>query len=165
MGSARPWATASPTLPPPRRRSRRGSALGLKVGFTNGVFDLVHRGHLHSLEQAARRADRLVVGLNSDASTRAAQGARSGRCRTSRPGRRCWRRCASWTSWSIFDDDTPEALIRALSPDLLFKGADYAGRAVPGAAFVEAAGGEVALLPLLEGHSTTGTVKRARGET
>jgi D-beta-D-heptose 7-phosphate kinase / D-beta-D-heptose 1-phosphate adenosyltransferase len=64
----------------------------------------------------------------------------------------------------LFDEDTPEALIRAVAPDLLFKGADYAGKDIPGAAFVTANGGEVAFLPLLEGHSTTETVKRARAD-
>jgi D-beta-D-heptose 7-phosphate kinase/D-beta-D-heptose 1-phosphate adenosyltransferase len=138
-------------------------ALGLKVGFTNGVFDLVHRGHLHSLEQAARRADRLVVGINSDASARKLKGA-------GRPVQDQATRAAVLAALRfvdlvvVFDDDTPEALIRALQPDLLFKGADYTGKELPGAAFVTASGGEVALLPLLEGHSTTGTVKRARGD-
>ena len=64
----------------------------------------------------------------------------------------------------VFDEDTPEALIRELMPDLLFKGADYAGKEIPGGAFVEANGGTVTLLPLLEGHSTTDTVRRVRGE-
>jgi D-beta-D-heptose 7-phosphate kinase/D-beta-D-heptose 1-phosphate adenosyltransferase len=138
-------------------------ALGLKVGFTNGVFDLVHRGHLHSLEQAARRADRLVVGVNSDASTRRLKG-------NGRPVQDQATRAAVLAALRfvdlvvVFDEDTPEALIRALKPDLLFKGADYSGKEVPGAAFVTASGGEVALLPLLEGHSTTGTVKRVRGD-
>jgi D-beta-D-heptose 7-phosphate kinase/D-beta-D-heptose 1-phosphate adenosyltransferase len=63
-----------------------------------------------------------------------------------------------------FDEDTPEALIAALKPDVLFKGADYAGKEVVGAAFVEAHGGRVELLPLLDGHSTSDTLARARGE-
>ncbi len=137
--------------------------LGLKVGFTNGVFDLIHRGHLHSLEQAARRADRLVVGLNSDASTRRLKG-------DGRPVQEQTTRAAVLAALRfvdlvvVFDEDTPELLIRALKPNLLFKGADYTGKELPGAAFVTAAGGEVALLPLLEGHSTTGTVRRVRGD-
>jgi D-beta-D-heptose 7-phosphate kinase/D-beta-D-heptose 1-phosphate adenosyltransferase len=137
--------------------------LGFRVGFTNGVFDLIHRGHLHSLEQAARRSDRLVVGINSDTSTRRQKGPQ-------RPVQDQSTRAAVLAALRfvdlvvIFDQDTPEALIRALSPDLLFKGADYQGKEIPGGAFVEANGGEVVLLPLLEGHSTTGTVKRVRGE-
>jgi D-beta-D-heptose 7-phosphate kinase/D-beta-D-heptose 1-phosphate adenosyltransferase len=137
--------------------------LGFKVGFTNGVFDLVHRGHLHSLEQAARRADRLVVGLNSDASTLRLKGSgRPVQDQATRAAVLAALRCVDLVV--VFDEDTPEALVRALSPHLLFKGADYTGKDVPGAAFVEANGGEVSLLPLLEGHSTTGTVKRVRGE-
>ncbi len=137
--------------------------LGLKVGFTNGVFDLLHRGHLHSLEQAARRCDRLVVGLNGDASARMLKGA-------GRPVQDEATRAAVLAALRfvdlviIFTEDTPEALIRAVKPDLLFKGADYVGQDVPGAAFVTASGGTVAFLPLLEGYSTTGTVMRVRGE-
>ncbi len=63
---------------------------------------------------------------------------------------------------TIFEEDTPEELIQAVKPDTLFKGADYAGQQIPGQAFVEAHGGSVTLLPLLEGHSTTGTVKKVR---
>jgi D-beta-D-heptose 7-phosphate kinase/D-beta-D-heptose 1-phosphate adenosyltransferase len=136
---------------------------GLKVGFTNGVFDLLHRGHLHSLEQAARRVDRLVVGVNSDASTRRLKG-------PERPVQDQATRAAVLAALRfvdmvvVFDEDTPEPLIRRLGPDMLFKGADYAGKDIPGGAFVEATGGTVALLPLLEGYSTTGTVKKVRGE-
>ena len=136
-------------------------AHGLKVGFTNGVFDLLHRGHLHSLEQAARRVDRLVVGVNSDESTRRLKG-------PERPIQDEMTRAAVLAALrsvdlvTIFSDDTPEDLIRTVKPDMLFKGADYAGKPIPGQAFVEANGGSVALLPLLEGYSTTGTVRKVR---
>ena len=136
-------------------------AKGLKVGFTNGVFDLLHRGHLHSLEQAARRVDRLVVGVNSDASTRRLKG-------PERPVQDEATRAAVLAALrfvdlvTIFGEDTPEELIQAVKPDMLFKGADYAGQQIPGQAFVEANGGSVTLLPLLEGYSTTSTVKKVR---
>ena len=136
-------------------------AKGLKVGFTNGVFDLLHRGHLHSLEQAARRVDRLVVGVNSDESTRRLKG-------PERPVQDEQTRAAilaglrSVDLVTLFGEDTPEELIRALTPDMLFKGADYSGQQIPGQAFVEANGGSVTLLPLLEGYSTTSTVKKVR---
>lgn len=139
-------------------------SLGLKVGFTNGVFDLLHRGHLHSLEQAKRRADRLVVGVNSDASVKRLKGA-------DRPVQSEDARAAVLAALRfvdlvvVFGEDTPEDLIRAVKPDLLFKGADYTGKAVPGAEFVTANGGRVELLPLLPGHSTTETVAKVRGET
>ncbi len=136
-------------------------ALGLKVGFTNGVFDLLHRGHLHSLEQSSRRVDRLVVGVNSDASTKRLKG-------PERPVQDQATRAAVLAGLRavdlvvVFGEDTPEDLIRALKPDMLFKGADYAGKAIPGQMFVESLGGSVALLPLLEGFSTTNTVKKVR---
>ncbi len=132
---------------------------GLRVGFTNGCFDLLHRGHLYSLEQAARRVDRLVVAVNSDRSTRKLKG-------PSRPVQDEATRAAvigalrSVDLVVIFGEDTPEALIEALAPDVLFKGSDYREEEVAGGAFVKANGGHVELLPLLPGHSTTGTVER-----
>jgi D-beta-D-heptose 7-phosphate kinase/D-beta-D-heptose 1-phosphate adenosyltransferase len=143
------------------RRVAAWKAQGLKVGFTNGVFDLLHRGHLHSLEQAARRVDRLVVGVNSDASTKRLKGPqRPVQDEATRAGVLAALRSVDLVV--IFGEDTPEELIQALSPDMLFKGADYIGKEIPGQAFVEARGGGVALLPLLEGYSTTGTVKKVR---
>lgn len=137
-------------------------ARGLKVGFTNGCFDLLHRGHLYSLEQAARRVDRLVVGINTDASTRRLKG-------MGRPVQDLDTRAAVLAALRFvdlvvpFDEDTPEALIRALAPNVLFKGADYAEHEVVGGDFVKANGGRVELLPLLPGHSTTATVGRLTG--
>jgi D-beta-D-heptose 7-phosphate kinase/D-beta-D-heptose 1-phosphate adenosyltransferase len=141
--------------------ARLWRSLGLKVGFTNGVFDLLHRGHLHSLEQAKRRVDRLVVGVNSDASVRRLKG-------PDRPVQGEGARAEVLGALRvvdlvvIFDEDTPEQLIQAIKPDLLFKGADYAGQEIPGGAFVKANGGTVEFLPLLPGHSTTGTVAKVR---
>jgi D-beta-D-heptose 7-phosphate kinase/D-beta-D-heptose 1-phosphate adenosyltransferase len=134
---------------------------GLKVGFTNGCFDLLHRGHLYSLEQASRRVDRLVVGVNSDASTRGLKG-------PGRPIQDEATRAAVIAALRfvdlvvVFDDETPEALIRTLHPAVLFKGEDYKEDAVAGGDFVKANGGRVELLPLLAGHSTTATVARMR---
>jgi D-beta-D-heptose 7-phosphate kinase/D-beta-D-heptose 1-phosphate adenosyltransferase len=137
-------------------------AQGLRVGFTNGVFDLLHRGHLHSLEQASRRADRLVVGVNSDASAKRLKG--SGRPVQDQATRAAVLAALRFVDLAIvFDEDTPEQLVRRLGPDTLFKGADYSGKEIPGGAFVESRGGSVVLLPLLEGYSTTGTVARVRG--
>lgn len=137
--------------------------LGLRVGFTNGVFDLIHRGHLYSLEQAKRRVDRLVVGVNADASVKRLKG-------PERPVQDESARAAILAAFRhvdavvVFDEDTPESLIGAIRPDVIFKGADYAGTEVPGAALVATWGGTVELLPLLEGHSTTGTVAKVRGD-
>jgi D-beta-D-heptose 7-phosphate kinase/D-beta-D-heptose 1-phosphate adenosyltransferase len=137
--------------------------LGLKVGFTNGVFDLLHRGHLHSIEQAKRRCDRLVIGVNADGSVRRLKG-------PGRPVQDEMARAAILAALRvvdlvvIFSEDTPEELIRALEPDLLLKGAEYAGSEIPGGAFVKANGGSVEFLPLLEGYSTSRTVARLHDE-
>lgn len=134
---------------------------GLKVGFTNGCFDLLHRGHLHSLDQAARRVDRLVVGVNTDASTVRLKG-------PGRPVQDLDTRTAVLAALKFvdlvvpFDEDTPETLIETIVPDVLFKGADYAEADVVGGVFVKAKGGRVELLPLLPGYSTTATVSRMR---
>ena len=134
---------------------------GLRVGFTNGCFDLLHRGHLFSLEQAAKRCDRLVIGVNSDASTKRLKG-------VGRPIQDEGSRAAVLAALRypevvvIFEEDTPEALIHAIRPDILFKGADYDGQEVAGGDFVRGYGGRVELLPLLKGFSTTGTVARLR---
>ncbi|HZP21061.1 MAG TPA: bifunctional heptose 7-phosphate kinase/heptose 1-phosphate adenyltransferase [Bauldia sp.] len=132
---------------------------GLRVGFTNGCFDLLHRGHLHSLAQASRRVDRLIVGINSDASTRRLKG-------EGRPVQDAATRAALLSATRfvdgvvVFEEDTPEALIRAIVPDVIFKGEDYLGQDVPGAAFIRERGGAVEFLPLLSGYSTTATVER-----
>lgn len=137
---------------------------GLRIGFTNGCFDLLHRGHLYSLEQAARRVDRLVVGINSDASAGRLKG-------PGRPVQDVETRGAVLAALRFvdlvvpFDEDTPGGLIEAIRPDLLFKGADYADKEVVGSDFVLANGGRVELLPLLPGHSTTGTVRRMKETT
>ncbi len=134
-------------------------SLGLKIAFTNGIFDLLHRGHLYSLDNAAGRGDRLVVGVNSDASTARIKG-------PGRPIQDAETRATVLAALGhvdlvvVFDEDTPEELIRAVKPDLLLKGADYEGVDIPGAAFVEENGGAVELLPLLEGFSTSGTIRR-----
>ena len=136
-------------------------AKGLKVGFTNGCFDLVHPGHISLLNQARARCDRLVVGLNSDASVRKLKG-------PGRPVQDETARAIVLASLAmvdlvvIFSEDTPDQLIRALKPDLLVKGADYKRAEIVGADFVSSYGGEVLLAELLPHHSTTGLVGRAR---
>ncbi len=132
---------------------------GLVVGFTNGCFDLLHRGHLYSLEQASRRVDRLVVGVNDDASAVRLKG-------PGRPVQDLATRAGVLAAVRFvdlvvpFDEDTPADLIAAILPDVLFKGADYAESEVVGADIVKANGGRVELIPLLPGHSTSGTVDR-----
>ncbi len=134
-------------------------AAGRQVGFTNGCFDLLHAGHLHSLEYARSRCDALVVGVNSDASVRALKG-------EGRPAQDAETRARLLASLrfcdlvTVFEEDTPLELITALQPDVIFKGADYAEHEVVGRDVVAARGGRVELIPLLEGHSTSRLVAK-----
>ncbi|WBQ14010.1 D-glycero-beta-D-manno-heptose 1-phosphate adenylyltransferase [Hyphomonadaceae bacterium BL14] len=145
------------------RLSARWRADGLRVGFTNGCFDLLHPGHLSVLRHAASVCDRLVVGLNSDASVARLKG-------PDRPVNDAAARALMLASLEmvdrvvVFEDDTPEALIRALDPHVMVKGADYIADDLPGAAYVKSRGGEVVLAPLAAGLSTTTIVNRLRGK-
>jgi D-beta-D-heptose 7-phosphate kinase/D-beta-D-heptose 1-phosphate adenosyltransferase len=134
---------------------------GWRVGFTNGCFDLLHPGHLHVLEEAREACDRLVVGLNSDASTRRLKGA--GRPVQPEAARAAvLAGLASVDLVTIFEEDTPETLIAALHPDMLIKGANYTLDQVIGADLVRGWGGSVMLADMLPGHSTAATVERMR---
>lgn len=127
---------------------------GLKVGFTNGCFDLLHPGHLFVLEKAALSCDRLIVGLNSDASTRRLKG-------EGRPHQDEDTRAAVLASLPavdavvIFDAPTPIKLIKSIIPDRLIKGGDYKADDVVGAETVRAHGGKVVIIPTKPGFSTT----------
>lgn len=135
---------------------------GKTVGFTNGCFDLLHPGHVHLLQQAREQCDRLVVGLNSDESVARLKG-------PERPVHNETARAtvlaslASVDAVVVFGEDTPLDLIRAVKPDVLVKGQDYTVETVVGAEDVQSWGGRVFLAGLLDGHSTTGTVKKLRG--
>jgi len=130
--------------------------------FTNGVFDLLHRGHVSSLQAARSLGDRLVVGVNSDQSTRRLKG-------QARPYQSEADRAAILASIrfvdavSVFGEDTPEELISQLLPDVLVKGADYSEKQIAGAAAVRRAGGEVVLVELEAGLSSSGLVHRIQG--
>ena len=130
--------------------------------FTNGVFDLVHPGHVELLETAKREGSALLVGLNSDASARRlAKG--SGRPIMDQAARA--RVLAAFSAVDcivLFDEDTPLALIQAISPDVLVKGADYSREQIVGADWVESHGGRVVRVPLVSGHSTSALVERLR---
>ncbi len=130
---------------------------GLKVGFTNGCFDLLHPGHVSLLNQARAACDRLVVGLNSDASVKRLKG-------NDRPVQSEGARAAVMASLSpvdlvvVFGEDTPLALIEALRPDVLVKGADYTRAQVVGGDVVESYGGRVVLADVVASYSTTATI-------
>jgi D-beta-D-heptose 7-phosphate kinase/D-beta-D-heptose 1-phosphate adenosyltransferase len=137
-------------------------ALGLKVGFTNGCFDILHRGHVGYLAQARSWCDRLVVALNTDASVTRLKG-------EGRPVNDLDSRAvvigglASVDRVTSFDDPTPLALIERLRPDVLIKGADYTREGVVGGDLVESWGGEVRLAAFSDGHSTTRTIEKMTG--
>lgn len=134
---------------------------GLKVGFTNGCFDVLHVGHLQSLNEAKLHCDRLVVALNSDASVSRLKG-------PARPINAEMDRATMIAALdgvdlvTIFREDTPEALIEALKPDVLMKGADYAENQVVGGDYVKSYGGKIVLLPLKDGYSSTATIEKTR---
>lgn len=140
---------------------RFGRPRDCRLVFTNGVFDLLHRGHLASLETARSFGDLLVVAVNGDASARRLKG--PGRPLQSAEDRALLvaaLRCVD--AVTIFDADTPADLIRRLLPDVLVKGADYRSEEVAGGEAVAAAGGDVRLVRLEEGCSTTALIERAR---
>ena len=140
----------------------RWRLLGKTVAFTNGCFDILHQGHIASLSDAAREADFLIVGLNSDASTCRLKG-------ESRPINNQHARATVMASLLmvdaviLFEEDTPLNLITQIKPSVLVKGADYTREQVVGHEIVEAHGGEVRLVDILQGFSTTSLVARARG--
>lgn len=137
----------------------RWRAKNLKVGFTNGCFDILHKGHVSYLTQARAWCDRLVVGVNADASVARLKG--PGRPLNGLESRAMV--LAGLASVDIvvpFEEDTPLELIELVRPDVLIKGADYAVDAVVGADRVQGWGGEVRLAPIVEGFSTTGVIAR-----
>jgi D-glycero-beta-D-manno-heptose 1-phosphate adenylyltransferase len=136
-------------------------ATGKSVVFTNGVFDLLHVGHLRYLQQARALGDALIVGLNSDRSVRANKGAgRPIMPETERAEILSALACVDGVV--VFDEDTPHEIIAALQPDVLVKGADWAADAIVGRDMVEARGGRVVRVPIEAGHSTSALVEKIR---
>jgi rfaE bifunctional protein nucleotidyltransferase chain/domain len=135
--------------------------LGKKLVFTNGVFDILHHGHLDYLAKAASLGNILVVGVNSDASVKRLKG-------DERPLNNENDRAFQLASLlfvdavCIFDEDTPKELIEALQPDVLAKGGDYTLSSIVGADFVLANGGKVEVIPFVQGYSTTSLIERIK---
>jgi rfaE bifunctional protein nucleotidyltransferase chain/domain len=140
-----------------RARLRRQKQI---VVFTNGVFDLLHVGHVRYLQAARRLGDVLFVGLNSDASTRALKGpARPLIEQAERAEVLCALSCVDWVI--IFDEPTAESVVENLQPDVYAKGGDYAdGKPLPEAPLMVRSGGRVVILPYTSGHSTTCILNR-----
>lgn len=138
------------------------AALGKRsLVFTNGVFDLLHPGHVDVLLAARQQGDTLLVGLNSDDSVRRLKGP-SRPVRTEKERAYVIAALGMVDAVVIFEQDTPLELIRALEPDVLVKGGDYTEASVVGAQEVRALGGKVVIVPLTPGHSTSAIVEKLR---
>ena len=149
------------TLPELVRKIAGWRLLGKKIAFTNGCFDILHTGHIASLTDAAKEADILVVGVNSDASTKRLKG-------PDRPVNNEDSRTLLLAALQmvdqvvIFDEDTPLELIKAVMPDVLVKGGDYTIDQIVGAKEVISNGGRVVINPIVAGFSTTGIIDKIR---
>ena len=150
--------TDKPTL---KARMAEWCADGKKVVFTNGVFDLLHIGHITYMVKAAELGDKLIIGLNSDASVKRLKG-------EDRPVNGQESRAMLLAALFfidaivVFDEDTPQQLIAELLPDILVKGADYSVENIAGAKEVLANGGEVKTIQLVEGHSSTSIIQKIK---
>jgi rfaE bifunctional protein nucleotidyltransferase chain/domain len=165
-GSAAPHLHLAPmslllTLDDVARAGEGWRAAGQSVAMTNGCFDVLHAGHLRLIESARAEADRLLVAINSDASVRRLKG----------PGRpvipeseraEVLLAMAAVDAVAIYDDETPLRVVQALRPSVLAKGADWPLDQIVGRAEVEATGGRVVRIPLVEGRSTTAILERIR---
>ncbi len=135
---------------------------GDRIVFTNGCFDILHRGHVEYLEEAASLGDRLVVGLNSDESVRR-QGKGPDRPLNDQDSRaKVLSALRHVDAVVIFEQDTPIELIQALGPDVLVKGGDWSEERIVGAEYVRSYGGDVRSLKLVEGFSTTALIEKVR---
>jgi rfaE bifunctional protein nucleotidyltransferase chain/domain len=166
-GLTDPYAVTGPARPSDRILSRAelvrrfGRPRHTTVVFTNGCFDILHRGHVEYLYAARALGDHLVVGLNTDASVRRLKG--EGRPVVHEEDRAyVLAGLACVDAVTLFDEDTPAELIATLVPDVLVKGGDYAPEHVVGRDTVEASGGRLVLMPFISGRSTTDILNRIR---
>lgn len=147
------------SLPEAIKKVYQWRLLGKTIAFTNGCFDILHRGHIFSLAQAAAEADYLIVGLNSDRSTKRLKG--EGRPINDEQSRALVLASLLMVDMVvIFEEDTPLELIKAIQPDVLVKGGDYTEEQIAGAREVRANGGRVVINPIIEGFSTTNILKK-----
>jgi D-beta-D-heptose 7-phosphate kinase/D-beta-D-heptose 1-phosphate adenosyltransferase len=132
----------------------------ISIGFTNGCFDLLHKGHIYSISEAKKKCDYLIVGLNSDISVIKLKG-------SNRPIDDQSNRILKLSKLDdvdaiiIFHDDNPLKLIKDINPDILFKGADYKNKEIIGSEFIIKNGGKVKLIDILNGYSTTNIIKNS----
>jgi len=141
------------------RHIMQAHLLDRKIVFTNGCYDIIHRGHIELLCKAAMLGDLMIVGLNSDLSVKSIKG-------SDRPVQDEMTRAMVLASMRVvdlvilFDEDTPYELIKFIQPDVLVKGGDYQIKDIAGSDIVEASGGKVVTIELLEGYSTTNILKK-----
>jgi rfaE bifunctional protein nucleotidyltransferase chain/domain len=140
----------------------RARSAGQTIVFTNGVFDVLHPGHTRYLRDARALGDVLIVGVNSDRSTRALDKAPDRPINPESERAEVLAALASVDAVVVFDEETPFEIISALQPDILVKGADWGADAIVGRDVVEARGGKVVRIPLAPGYSTTAIVERIR---
>jgi D-beta-D-heptose 7-phosphate kinase/D-beta-D-heptose 1-phosphate adenosyltransferase len=140
----------------------RARSAGQRMVFTNGVFDVLHPGHIRYLRDARALGDLLMVGLNSDRSARALGKAPDRPINPEHERAEVLAALASVDAVVVFDEDTPHAIITALQPDILVKGADWGEHAIVGRDVVEARGGRVVRIELAPGYSTTSIIERIR---
>ena len=141
--------------------AERARRAGRRVVFTNGVFDLLHPGHIRYLQQARALGDLLIIGLNSDASVRRNKGPeRPINDEEERAEILAALECVD--AVTVFDEDTPADIITAIQPDILVKGADWAEDSIVGRETVEASGGSVVRVPIEPGYSTTEIIRKVR---
>lgn len=136
--------------------------LGKTIVFTNGVFDILHQGHIYSLSQAAQEGDILIVGVNSDASVKRLNKGPERPINDQQSRALLLASLIMVDAVIIFEEDTPYELINAILPDVLVKGGDYSVEQVVGHKEVLANGGQVIINPIVEGFSTTGIISRMR---
>jgi rfaE bifunctional protein nucleotidyltransferase chain/domain len=140
----------------------RARAEGRTIVFTNGVFDILHPGHVRYLRDARALGDLLIVGVNSDRSVKALAKAPNRPINSENERAEVLSALAAVDAVVIFDEDTPHEIIKALQPDILVKGADWGENAIVGRDIVEARGGRVVRIQLADGYSTTKIIDRIR---
>lgn len=134
---------------------------GKIVGFTNGCFDILHVGHVRYLKDASKECDILIVGVNSDFSVKRLKGPeRPVNGQNARMEVLSALECVSYVT--MFEEDTPEELIKFLTPDVIFKGGDWKEEDIVGADHVKKNGGKVRVIPYVNGYSTTGTIEKMK---
>ena len=136
---------------------------GRIVGFTNGCFDILHAGHVQYLEEAHRQCDIIVVGVNSDKSVKRIKGEeRPLNGETARM--QVLAALESVDFLTVFNEDTPEEIIKVLTPDILFKGGDWEEDSVVGGRYVKDNGGKVSIIPYVQGYSTTKIIEKMKSD-